>query len=354
MSDHNTSRRDVLRLGVALGAASAFGLPGVLGSRVAAAASGEVVAALFPGQWEDAFLKVVVPHLKKSAGVELIVSPALAQDQLGKTMASPSRPPFDALLMSPGQSATARERDLIQKADPKLISNWSSLSEPAFQDEWGPAVTVQVDGIAYNPKKVRRPNGYADLFTPDFHGKVAFAGIQSNTMCMAYIEIAKVFGGSEDDMEPLWKNFKEYLPHVGALANSMNHQQSLFQQGEIDAMIASTNNVARLKSLGVDIEFVHPETGSPATPVNIHVTKGTRNPEGVHAYIDSVLSDEVQTALQQQPMGNFPVNKNVPLSPEVSQYITREQLPKFVYHDWQKINRHREKWIEKFNEVVKS
>ena len=354
MLKYKASRRDVLRLGTALGATSVFGLTTMFGSRSAAAASGEVVAALFPGGWEEAFLKIVAPHLKKAAGIELVISPALAQDQLGKTMASPGRPPFDALLMSPGQSAVAKEKDLIQKVNPSLISNWSNLSEPAFQDEWGPAITVQVDGIAYNPKKVRRPNGYADLFEPDFYGKVAFAGMRSNTACMAYIEIAKAFGGSEDNMEPLWKKLKEYLPHVGALANSMNHQQSLFQQGEIHAMIASTNNVARLKSLGVDIEFVHPETGSPGTPVNIHITKGAEDPQAVHAYIDSVLSEEVQTALQEPPLGNFPVNKNVPLSPEVEKYITREQLPKFIYHDWQKINKHRESWIERFNEVVKS
>jgi putative spermidine/putrescine transport system substrate-binding protein len=66
------------------------------------------VAALFPGSWEEAYLKVVAPHVKKTADVELIVTPALAQDQLGKTKASPGRPPFDALLMSPGQSAVAR------------------------------------------------------------------------------------------------------------------------------------------------------------------------------------------------------------------------------------------------------
>ena len=353
MTYQKTSRRDFLRLGAALGGVSAFGLTTALGTRSAAAAA-EVVAALFPGGWEEAFLKIVAPHLKKTAGVELVISPALAQDQLGKTMASPGRPPFDALLMSPGQSAVAKEKGLIQKVDPSLIPNWSNLSQKAFQNEWGPAMTVQVDGIAYNPTKVRRPKGYADLFEPDFYGKVAFVGMRSNTACMAYVEINKVFGGDLDNMEPLWKNFKKYLPHVGALANSMNHQQALFQQGEIHAMIGSTNNVARLKSLGVDIEFVHPETGSPGTPVNLHITKGAKDPKAVHAYINSVLSDEVQAALQEPPLGNFPVSKNIALSPEVAKYITREQLPNFVYHDWLKINKYRENWIERFNQVVKA
>jgi putative spermidine/putrescine transport system substrate-binding protein len=352
MMNKKNSYRDVFRMGTVLVLVFVLGVSFTLGTRPAEAAS-EIVVAVFPGSWEEAFMKIVAPYLKRTADVDLVVTGALAQDQLGKMMASPDRPAFDALLMSPGQSAVAKENGLIQKVDPQLIPNWSELSQKTFQDEWGPAVTVQVDGIAYNPEKVPRPNGYADLFKPEYYGKVAWSGFESNTSTMAWVLIAKILGGSEDNMEPLWKKIEEELPHFGAIANNMNHQQSLFQQGEIDVMIASTNNVTRLKSLGVSIEFVHPETGSPAVPVNIHITKGTQDPKAVHAYINAVLSHEVQAALEQPPIENFPTNGTVPITPSVAQYMTREQLSKFVYLDWAKINKHRAEWIERFNQVVK-
>ncbi|UDF32656.1 UNVERIFIED_ORG: extracellular solute-binding protein (plasmid) [Roseateles sp. XES5] len=351
MAGMEMNRRELIRLGLLAGAGLVAG-PTLLRATRAHAAS-EVVAAVFPGAWEDMFQSIVAPALADASGNELVLSPALASDQLGKMMASPSSPPYDALLMSPGQSAIAIENNLIEKVDPSQIPNWGNLSEPSFQNEWGPAITVQLDGLAYNPQKVRKPKGYGDLFSPDFYGKVAFTGFKSNSAVMAWIQTAKAFGGSEQNLDPLWPKLKEYLPHVGAIANDMNHQQSLFQQGEIDVMIASTSNVARLKGLGVPIEFVVPEEGAPATPVNIHLAKGARDPKAVYAYIDAVLSAKVQEALQGAPLENFPTNKTVALTPGVAAYMTREQLSTFVYLDWNNINAKRGEWTSKFDEVVR-
>src|SRR5262249_33731332 len=194
-----SSRRDVLRIGATLGTAAL--LESSVFRSTSALAASQVIAGLFPGAWEDAFNKIVVPPLKKK-GIELVVSPALASDQLGKMMAAAGKPPYDALLMSPGQIAVAKKNNLIVKVDPSQIPNWGQLADPSFQDEWGPAMTVQLDGIAYNPDKVRKPKGYADLLSRDFYGKVAFAGFQSNSAVMAYVQLAKAFGGSEDDLAP--------------------------------------------------------------------------------------------------------------------------------------------------------
>lgn len=352
MTRLDLNRRQLMRLGLSAGAA-AVGGAGLLRPTAALAAGGEVVAAVFPGSWEDVFQKIVAPALMEAFGDELILSPSLASAQLGKMMAAPGHPPYDTLLMSPGQSVVAIENGLIERVDTSKINHWADLSDPSFKNEWGPAITVQLDGLAYNPEKVRAPKGYGDLFHDDFKGRVALTGFKSNSAVMAWVQIAKALGGGEENLEPLWPALKDYLPHVGAIANDMNHQQSLFQQGEIDVMIASTGNVARLKGLGVPIEFVVPEEGAPATPVNIHVAKGTPNPEGAYAYINAVLSPAVQAALQQPPLENFPTNGKVDLSESVAKYMSRDQLKSFVYLDWKNINERRGEWTAKFDEVVR-
>src|SRR5579871_6200285 len=131
--------------------------------RAARAAGSGIVAATFPGAWEDAYRKVLTPMVA-AAGFDLTIAPALAQDQLAKVMASRSHPAYDALLMSPGQTAVATDNDLIQKIDASKIRNWGELDD-SFKTEWGPTVTVEVNGIAYNPNLVPRPKGYKDLFT---------------------------------------------------------------------------------------------------------------------------------------------------------------------------------------------
>lgn len=334
---------------IVAGVAASAMLP--LSLRAVAASGGTAVAATFPGNWEDAYRTVLDDILKKQ-GFGLTVSPAMAQDQLAKVMASPGNPPYDTLLMSPGQMTVAVDKGLIQKIDPSRLKNWNLL-DPAFQGEYGPTVTVEVNGIAYNPELVPRPKGYADLFeNPAYKGLVSWTGFGSNTAVMAYTEIAKIYGKGPDDMQAVFDLFRKHPEQMASIVDSTNSQMTQFQQGNIAVFMCSTNNVARLKSLGMKAEFVHPETGSPAAPVNIHLTKGSKNLDAAYAYMDAAISQFAQTKLEQPPTEMFPTNKNVELTPAIAAYITREQVKSLVYPDWNVINKNRDTWIRQFDALV--
>ena len=330
---------------IVAGAASA------IASSSSRAAGGSLVAATFPGNWEDAYRKVLTPIVLQ-AGYELTVAPALAQDQLAKVMASPKAPPYDTLLMSPGQMAVAVESDIIQKIDPARLSNWNKL-DPAFQGEYGPTVTVEVNGIAYNPELVPRPAGYRDLFeNPAFAGKVSWTGFGSNTAVMAYTQLAKIFGSGPADMDAVFKLFKDHPENLAKVVDSTNHQMTLYQQREIAVFMCSTGNVAKLRSLGLKAEFVHPQTGSPAAPVNIHLTKGSKSQDAAYAYMDAAISKAAQDQLKLPPTEMFPTNKDVELTPGITAYVTRDTIPSLVYPDWTLINKQRKDWIRAFDALV--
>ena len=344
MKNFNVTRRHFGML--AAGAAAAATLP-----FSARAAGGTAVAATFPGNWEDGYRKALTPILQQE-GFGLTIAPAMAQDQLAKVMASPGNPPYDTLLMSPGQMAVAIENDLIQKIDPSRLKNWGML-DPAFQGEYGPTVTIEVNGIAYNPDLVPKPKGYRDLFeNPAYSGKVSWTGFASNTAVMAYTQMAKIFGTGPTDMDAVFKLFKDHPEHLKGVVDSTNHQMTLFQQGEIAVFMCSTGNVARLKSMGMKAEFVQPETGSPAAPVNIHLTKGAKNLDAAYAYMDAAISKAAQDLLKMPPTEMFPTNKDVALTPGIEAYVTREQLGNMVYPDWAAINKNRADWIRKFDALV--
>ena len=316
-----------------------------------ARAAGSLVAATFPGSWEDAYRRVLTP-LVSTAGYDLTIAPAMAQDQLAKIQASPGSPAYDTLLMSPGQGAVAIENDLIQKIDPSKLSNWSML-DPAFQGEYGPTVTVEVNGIAYNPDVVPKPAGYRDLFeNPAYAGKVSWTGFGSNTAVMAYTQLAQIFGSGPEDMDAVFKLFKDHPENLKGVVDSTNHQMTLYQQGEIAVFMCSTNNVAHLKSLGLTAEFVHPETGSPAAPVIIHLTKGSANVDAAYAYMDAAISKAAQDVLKMPPTEMFPTNREVELPPGIEAYVTREQVKSLVYPDWALINKNRAAWIRAFDTLV--
>ncbi|MGO8141006.1 ABC transporter substrate-binding protein, partial [Rhizobium leguminosarum] len=81
-------------------------------------------------------------------------------------------------------------------------------------------------------------------------------------------------------------------------------------------------------------EFVQPETGSPAAPVNIQLTKGTANLDAAYAYMDAAISKAAQDLLKEPPTEMFPTNKDVALTHGIEAYVTREKIKTMVYPDW--------------------
>jgi len=318
------------------------------------AAAGRVVAPVYPGPWEEAYRAVVVPAVKKNADVDTVLTPLLALDQVAKVKASRGAPPVDIFLLDPGPAVVAIEDNLVEKFDPSRLKNIGNLPK-TFHDEWGVAVAAQIVGIAYNPKKVERPKGWKDLFDPKYYGKVGISGFGTTFGTSSLIEISKQYGGSLTNVDPAFEQLKKWLPHVGAIAQNPVAVNTLFQQGQMDVTYTNFQTVSTLKGRGVDIEFVKPDSGPIAFYTTIHVVKNAPNKDNAYKYIDTILSTDVQAALQKPPYNLLSVNKNVPLQPDMPKDLVKshEELASFVQHDWRKINPNRAAWIERFNKEIR-
>lgn len=335
------SRRSLLAGATALGGASL--LPAI------AHAKGSVAAAIYPGTWEDAYRAIVAPALKKKDAVDLELQPLFAVDQIAKARAARGAPPFDAFVLDPGPRITGIEGGLFDKFDGKKISNASKLPAGMI-DDWGIAVSAQVVGIAYNPKKVPAPKGWKDLFSEPWVSKLGLTGFQTTFGTVSLIEIAKIFGGSETNIEPALVELKKVLPKIAAVGQPAA-MPSLFQQGQCDVMYTNTQTVATLKGRGVDIEFVKPETGAITFFTTLHLAKGSAEVENAYKYFDIAVSKDVQEGLTKAPYNLLPVNKDVALPADLPMK-NLDEMATYVQHDWAKINPLRASWIEKFNKEM--
>ena len=335
------SRRSLLAGATALGGGAL--LPSL------AYAKGSVAAATYPGVWEEAYRAIVAPALKKKDDIDLELQALFAVDQVAKAKAARGAPPFDAFVLDPGPRITAIEAGLFDKFDGKKLTNASKLP-PGFIDEWGVCVNAQVVGIAYNPKKVPAPKGWKDLFSEPWVSRLGLTGFQTTFGTVSLIEIAKVFGGSETNIDPALVELKKVLPKIAAVGQPAA-MPSLFQQGQCDVIYTNTQTVATLKGKGVDIDFVKPETGAVAFFTTLHLAKGSTEVENAYKYFDMVASKEVQEALTKPPYNFIPVNKDVPLPPDLPMK-SLDEMATYVRHDWAKINPLRAGWIEKFNKEM--
>lgn len=316
----------------------------------AARAAGSLTAAIYPGTWEEAYRNVVAPTLKKTAGIDVAFDPLFAVDQVAKVRAARGVPPFDCFVLDPGPAAAAMQAGLFEPIDASKLSNAGKVPKGLITSH---AVTcnAQVVGIAYNPKKFATPpKTWADLFKSPYVERLGLTGFQTTFGTVSLIEIAKAFGGSEADMEPAFKALKESVSKVAAISTPAA-LPGLFQQGQVDVMYGNTNTVAILKGRGVDIAYIAPESGSITFQTTLHIVKGAENVAEAYKYIDTAISPEVQTALQNAPYNMVPINTETVLAPTLD-IKSLDELSKMVTHDWTKINPVRAAWIERFNKEI--
>ena len=343
-------RRHFLTSALALGALHAF--PGISLSQAR-----RLVFATFTGSWEEAHRDVLVPAFRKANNdAEITLDPMLSVDQIAKVKASLANPPIDVMLHDPGPALQAIDQGLIENFPVAQSAHYKDLIADA-QLETGPAPFFQVVGITYNPEKIKTPpTSWADIWKPEFKGRVGITNLNSTLGTGWLVEIARMRGGDENNVDAAFKAIEELKPNLAAVAANPGALATLYQQGQIDIGPGNFNAIQILKARGVPVEFVAPKEGAIAFQTSIHIVKNSPNKELAVKLIEAALSPEVQAKLMESPYLIVPTNTKVKMSGEIAKVLAKDHddmKKKFVFQNWKKINQQRAGWIEKFNRDIK-
>jgi putative spermidine/putrescine transport system substrate-binding protein len=329
---------------------------GMLALLPARAQSKTLVAATFPGTWNEAHRNLLAPYFKKRTGANVTQSIQLATDQLAKLAAAKgSRPPFDVAILDEPQVFDAANQGLIEEYPAAKSPNFKDLF-PVYQDKWGPKISLQVIGIGYNPNKIKSPpKSYDDLLNPAYKGRVGLTALNSQLGMAFLAELNRIKGGNETNFDPAFAALKSLLPNVGAVAANLGAYATLWQQEQVDIAPYNFNFVQTLKAKGVPVEFVVPDTGLVGWTTSLHVTKNAVEPDLAVEYIDSHLAADMQAEMEKPPYDIIPTNSKVPLAGAITQTVakTPPDLAKIRGFDWVKINPQRSALIERFNREIK-
>ncbi len=344
------SRRHMLTSALALGAMHAF-------PQLTLAQARRLVFATFTGSWEEAHKDVLVPHFRKANGnAEITLDPMLSVDAIAKVKASLANPPIDVMLHDPGPALVAIGQDLVEPFPVAGSANYKDLIADA-QEPMGPAPFFQVVGLTYNPDKVKTPpTSWSDIWKPEYKGRVGITNLNSTLGTGWLVEIARMRGGSEANVDAGFKAIEELKPNLAAVAANPGQLATLYQQGQIDIGPGNFNAIQILKARGVPVEFAAPKEGAIAFKTTIHIVKNSPNKELAAKLIESSLTPEVQAKLMEPPYLIVPTNTKVKMGGEVAKVLAKDHddmKKKFVFQDWKKINEQRAQWIEKFNRDIK-
>ncbi|WP_416674198.1 extracellular solute-binding protein [Egbenema bharatensis] len=367
-STYRMTRRAVLGTGLFMGAS--WALKGCASSNGGATAeaeagggggttAGEIVVASFPGTTDTLFREKLAPIVDRETGIKVSALPLLAFEQVARLKASPTNPPFDVVILDDGQNDIALREGLIQPFPADKSPNAADV-ESSFIDDRGLAPIFYAQGVVlgYNPERFSTPPDSWDiLFDPNIQGQIGLVSMNSVLGTSFMVELAKLRGGSESDIEPAFAALREILSNVNGVAANPGALLTLFQQGEIDIAPMWHNDVMNLKARGLPIEMGLPESGIIAARYSLNmVSNPASGVDRAAAYIDAMLSKEAQEAVVGDPYFYIPANSTVDFPPEFEEVMGVSSIADFMGKantlDWATINQQRSAWIEQFNREI--
>jgi putative spermidine/putrescine transport system substrate-binding protein len=351
--DLSMTRRDLVK-GVA--AAGVAGLAAGVGVTFGQART--ISATTYPGAWEEAHRLILLPAFRNATdGAQVNLVASLAVDTVSKIVAAKANPPYDAIILDEGPYLAAMQHGIFEKLPVDKLPNLKDLPKKFIDPHGlGAYCSAQIIGIAYNPEKIKvPPRSWNDLLKPEYKGRVGLAGMGSTLISAWLVDVARVNGGSEENMEPAFQYLRKLLPNVAAVSASPGALATLFQQGQIDLAPHYNNNVGDLQAKGVPIAHARPDSGWLVIRSLMHIVKNSKQVDLAAAYINAALGPEVQQKMGDRPYLLVPTNVKVPFSQALQAYAKdATMLETFPGVDWAKLNPRRAEYIDRFNREVKA
>lgn len=316
----------------------------------------ELVIVSFAGALQEPHQWLARRMEARHPGLRIQLVPSESQDVVAQIKAAQGFSPYDTMPNGEPPHLIGIRENYIQKVDPKLLPNYGNVFPEFIQKSQGYGVPVSYSliGIAYNEKLVKTPpKAWTDMWKPEYRGKVGIPRASSNLGLGALVIAAKVFGGSEDNLDAGWAKLQELKPQVG---RSPTQLLQMLEREEIAIAPLWNNDAASAAQKGLPIKFVQPDPGPVAIISFMSAITKTRHPELVNEWMNELLSAEYQSMAARAPYFFGPTVKGIAIPEAARAYTpsTPAEVLRLQSVDWSKIAPIRGKLVEQFDRLFAS
>ena len=330
------------------GAAVALAAPAVH-----AQAARELVIVSFAGQLQEPHAWLARRMEARHPGLRIRLVPSESQDIVATVKAAQGFSPFDAMPNGEPPHLTGIREGYIQPAQAAQVPNLANVA-PEFvarSGGYGVPASYSLIGVAYNETLVRTPpRAWTDLWNPEHWGKVGIPRAASNLGLGVLAIAAKVFGGSEANLEPGWAKLQELQPLIG---RSPTQLLQMLEREEIAMAPLWNNDAAGAAAKGMPLRFVQPAPGPVAILSFMSEISRTRHPELVHEWMNGIVSPEYQAMAAGAPYFFGPTVRGVAIPADARAYTpsTPEEVLRLQSVDWSAIAPVRGRIVEQFDRL---
>jgi putative spermidine/putrescine transport system substrate-binding protein len=302
---------------------------------------------------DDPIKRVGAELARRHAGVSLRVIGGLSAEALAQIKAARGASPYDFAVMGSPAIINAMAENVLQPLDAAKVPSLAKVDPKfmAFAHGMGVPVSYSGIGIAYNKQQVTNPpKTFADMWKPEYAGKIGLARPQSNLGLGAVAIAARAFGRPDDDIEFGLQKWKELKPLVG---RSPPLLQQMLERGEIGMCILWHDNTAIAASSGLPFGFVKATPGPMMLPSSIVMFQRTAHAELIHEFAEIFIQDEHQRFGTNPPYYFGPTVRGIATPAAAADYLpaTPDEITSMTSLDWAKIAPNRGRIVEAFDRM---
>lgn len=330
-------------------------LAALLTATLALPASAEdLVVAIFGGSFVDNAKKCHAAPFEKATGATVKYVLGSSVQTAAKLRATGGRAEFDVTYMDSQIVKQMKAEGLLQPLEPAKIAHWNDLYDVS-KDPGNQWVSLMFAGttIAYNTTLVKTPpTSWADLWKPEYKGKLAIPDISGTSGQQFLIAAARLNGGSLENIAPGFEAIKKLKPNVQMMYTQPDQLIPLFERGDIAIAVWYTDRTGAAASKGVPVAAAYPKEGAIGIVPTVSIPKGSQKKELAEKYISVLLSPEGQLCYAQTQFAG-PSNKKVKLSPDLAKLLPYgENVERMYFPDTDVLAKKLPEWAERWGREI--
>jgi len=330
------------------------------GMKRAAAASkpDQIVVMTWGGLWGDSIRAGVDAAFEKATGVKVVQDRGSSPvERVTKLKVNLGNQIFDLVQLHDGLVPLAVKQGVLEPIDrnsPRL-GNLKDVFPRFIQSHWV-AMIFSPLGVIYNKKLVKNPpTGFADLWRPEFKGRIVLPDI-SHSIGTYIVPIGALASGKDPkdettgfemlkkmaSLQPIWAK------DTDTIMNSLRNEEALIG-------ILYTSQTFTVKGWGAPVEWVFPKEGAILYSSGTAIAKNTKNKDLAEQYLNLTLDPEVETLYSKN--FNYPgTNRKMValLPPDLQERvrISDEELRRVIELDHAFMADRRAEWTDRWNRVI--
>jgi putative spermidine/putrescine transport system substrate-binding protein len=248
------------------------------------------------------------------------------------------------------------EAGIFESVTEKDLPNLAKMYDFAKIRDKGAAIEAGVPAVLYHEGMFKKagwapPKGFADLERPEFKGKIVLPPVGSSFGLYLLIELARLHGGSEKNIEPGFAALKAMAPGVVDWIGTYARIGEMLEGQEAAITVWGTAGAWEIIDKGVPAKLVPPD------PVYLQmsavgVIKGSPNPVGARVLANWMMGPR-HLGYRAEHYGENPLNREVkPTGGNVGRMVSEEGMKHVVNLDYEYILKHRAEWIDRFKREI--